>query len=47
MPRKNEFANARKCTNANEMKLDRITIAVNIPIDKGIKNGKSSSLIEF
>ena len=37
MPRKNEFANARKCTNANEMKLDRITIAVNIPIDKVLK----------
>ena len=37
MPRKKEFAEARKCTNANEMKLERITIAVTIPIDKGAK----------
>ena len=47
MPRKNEFAEARKCTNANEIKLERITIAVNIPIDKGAKNGRSNSRIEF
>ena len=47
MPMKNEFAEARKCTNTNEMRLERITIAVTIPIDKGAKKNRSSSRMEF
>ena len=46
IPRKNELENARKWVNEKEIKLDKRTIAVNIPKEMGIKNGRSNLLME-